>query len=449
MVYMNGAFIGVSASVQTFSQANSRPPLPIIKYRIKKNNMTQQIQTLTKSNFENLEDDGFADFQELYDTDKELAAKFFRITKGRPERTIRLSFRAKHKWVESIYCEYLGINKNGTIYRNRKLLAEIVLNYKTRRVFVRDDGTLKRVSIKGFWHCRFAHKIPEWFTITYRDALRCIDGRLDFLADKGIGAMLPLSLTAIQKNKLYSLSKIVRHLYPNIPKRYAIAVLRPKKWNFDITPASYLERLNKLLGASQNPEYLFQVAGHTPDFEKDIFHVFATKCGLEKSILLDTLTMAGDLGHTVNLTWSAKRFDQEHRKLYEEVNYVLLQGRDRPLNIASRYREDPIPGLELIDTTGRLLTEANSMRNCVASYLKKIESGRCAIYHLDHNGEQLTIEVSSHGNHFHLAQIEAYNNTKASDKARQFVEDAISAVNAKKGQLVTSRIIEDDFDLPF
>ena len=161
--------------------------------------------------------------------------------------------------------------------------------------------------------------------------------------------------------------------------------------------------------------------------------------------------MAWQLGEGINLKWSKKRFEQEHNRLQEEVNNVLLNGPDRPLKIATKFNEHHLPGCKLIETTGELLAEANAMKHCVASYLNKIELGQCAIYHLDHEGEPTTIEVGTFlGDELEIRQIKGFRNAKASNEALQAAKEALAEANSgipkKERQF---EYIEDEDGLPF
>jgi len=92
---------------------------------------------------------------------------------------------------------------------------------------------------------------------------------------------------------------------------------------------------------------------------------------------------------------SKKRWLDEHQKAaklrmlkgvpeikVEEVFKNALTGLDHPF--------------ELIETKGRLVQESVELHHCVATYASKINSGRCAIFSVNYEGEQYTLEVSLH-----------------------------------------------------
>lgn len=92
---------------------------------------------------------------------------------------------------------------------------------------------------------------------------------------------------------------------------------------------------------------------------------------------------------------SKKRWIDEHQKAtrlrmiqgvpeikVEEVFKNALTGLDHPF--------------ELIETKDRLVQESVELHHCVATYASKINSGRCAIFSVNYEGEQYTLEVSVH-----------------------------------------------------
>ena len=58
-----------------------------------------------------------------------------------------------------------------------------------------------------------------------------------------------------------------------------------------------------------------------------------------------------------------------------------------------------VEGIRLLATVGDIVTEAEKMRHCIASYADKAVEGHCFLFHVDYRGESASVEVD------HMGQI--------------------------------------------
>ena len=56
------------------------------------------------------------------------------------------------------------------------------------------------------------------------------------------------------------------------------------------------------------------------------------------------------------------------------------------------------PGVRFLPTVGELVEEGERVSNCLASYAGRAVKGNCYLYHVEHNGEQASVEVDWRGN---------------------------------------------------
>jgi hypothetical protein len=92
---------------------------------------------------------------------------------------------------------------------------------------------------------------------------------------------------------------------------------------------------------------------------------------------------------------SRKRWLDEHQKM---TKLRMLKG--IPEITVEEVFKNALTGLdhsfELIETKDRLVQESVELHHCVATYANKINTGRCAIFSINYEGEQYTLEVSVH-----------------------------------------------------
>jgi hypothetical protein len=100
-------------------------------------------------------------------------------------------------------------------------------------------------------------------------------------------------------------------------------------------------------------------------------------------------------GHVLGLTDRAIRW---HRDRHEERAAEMRRhyGADAPT------KRPPIPlpevrGVTFLGTVGAICAEAERMRHCVASYVDQAVWGGCYLFHVEHKGEEATIEVGPEG----------------------------------------------------
>jgi hypothetical protein len=97
--------------------------------------------------------------------------------------------------------------------------------------------------------------------------------------------------------------------------------------------------------------------------------------------------------HTGYLTGLAEKAISWHRhRAAKEVEDVVRQlGADRA---TARPPELPaIPGVRFLDTVAAVVEEGQRMENCVGGYATGAVYGSCYLFHVEHDGEEATVEV--------------------------------------------------------
>lgn len=88
---------------------------------------------------------------------------------------------------------------------------------------------------------------------------------------------------------------------------------------------------------------------------------------------------------------------------------------------------------EKITTKKRLCEEGIRNRNCVASYLPRINEGKCVIYSILWKEKRYTLEIRIKRKKFYLAQLEGYGNiVKVPLELKERVKEDIQKLNGQK-----------------
>jgi len=57
-----------------------------------------------------------------------------------------------------------------------------------------------------------------------------------------------------------------------------------------------------------------------------------------------------------------------------------------------------MPGVTFLGTVGEILEEGQRMGHCIATRAEDALHGRCYLFHIDHQGERASVQVSAAGN---------------------------------------------------
>jgi len=211
-------------------------------------------------------------------------------------------------------------------------------------------------------------------------------------------ALHNLSFNSIIKYKLYNLNDALRHIY-GVP----LTVIKEILKNDNSRDNLRLWKINK--------PYLSNIENLKSEF-------------LSNHLFYDTLNMARILDKRVNCSWSLKRLALEHDKWSKEITNTLIELEPlEDLKILNIYHDfAKFSGYKLLLTNKEVMHEGMVQRHCVATYISKINSGYCAIYHID----GYTLELRSNGMNLVIYQFRGKYNVNAPDELYDSVKDMIN-----------------------
>lgn len=165
-------------------------------------------------------------------------------------------------------------------------------------------------------------------------------------------------------------------------------------------------------------------------------NVFRIPSNSYRFLITDTLNMSYLLGEKVSpRLQSLKKLTQIHNDLSKR--HRLLSMPD--VKVHKAYYQLSIEWLELIDTKKRLLEEGLEQRNCVTSYIHRINNGECAIFSTMYEEKRYTIEivksVNFKGNYiFKCVQVKGLQNSSPPDKLSTKIYITLNKYNKKVSQ---------------
>lgn len=157
----------------------------------------------------------------------------------------------------------------------------------------------------------------------------------------------------------------------------------------------------------------------------------------------DTLNMIDDLK---NIEWRRTKdflsLQRYHDKLVREQNLKKIGGiPDRKLKISKKFKNlinklkenrkiSKDFSVKVIDNEKRLFAEGQEQQNCVYTYLKSIESGKCLILSCKYNGKAYTAEIEVKDKKYHIRQfLGKCNSFEGTDEPRAILQEFIEKID--------------------
>jgi hypothetical protein len=234
------------------------------------------------------------------------------------------------------------------------------------------------------------------------------------------------SLSTIYTKKLFSLDKALRYQY-KVPLPCAkILYELSKKDSRAIYLRFYIEYL-------VNVENLHNTL---PKYDFDLFY--------------DTIKMAKTLNKKVNCSWSVKRLKLEHDTWAREITDIVFIDGDRELSISNIYLNfSEKSGFKILKTSKEMANEGRVNDHCVATYISKVESGSCGIYHIDGYTLELRAKWVEGKSELIINQFRGYKNCDAPKELHDLVISELNKCNQNRYEDLIHGENNFHFELPF
>ncbi len=227
-----------------------------------------------------------------------------------------------------------------------------------------------------------------------------------------------LNMNVVKEKKLFGGNDINRHVM-KVPNNIAKLVMESKAFErFGERSGSPIKKWQEILKYLDGIEHL--------RLEMLNSHLF-----------YDTCNMAVTLGRKINCRWGMTRFKEEHDKWAREIGNILLDCEEvYKLSIRKEYiLFAEFSKFKMFLTNKDLLLEGMMQNHCVGTYINRVNSGNCAIYHVDGYTLQLEIkkEISQNSGDevksLIRIQFKGKHNYEASDELKAYVDAKIKEFN--------------------
>lgn len=293
--------------------------------------------------------------------------------------------------ISSVETNY-GISITNKLYANHTTLKSIIV--KNNTFYVKYRNSIQALS---YSHLNSMNK--AWQTILFER-----HPWIKFVCENKI----PIIFNTIYRKKLFSFEDCVKYLYKT---NYPTA----KKLHNVFYDSGVIKFYKRAL------PYLYNLENFNFELlENNMYSLFQ-----------DSIKMAKLLQKKINCAWSTKRLTQEHDNWAKEITDILANIDNQPLTIDKQYLDfNEYFGGGLLTESKDLVKEGYSQGNCVASYISKVNSGKCAIFHVNGHTVELGKLYNVNSNpKLYLAQIKSKYNGKADIEIERKIQSALILFN--------------------
>jgi len=301
-----------------------------------------------------------------------------------------------------LFKKSFGISKTNRIYNSERRMANISYkNGKFYLIFNRGVKPLTLFNLRstfGQWCQYVIDYLQEKFTW------------LRYVVEKNI--LTSIAFNTIVSKKLYSYKKAILHTY-NVPYPVGSAIheVNEKTYNHDVQ--MFINHFKK------NLEYLENITSFDAELIKTNTMLFT-----------DTVKMARVLNRKVNCKWKLKRLKEMHDLWSEEITDITYMDADRKMVIHPIYLKfSEFANFTILTTTKEMCLEGRKNKHCVATYVNRVESHTCGIYHID--GYTLEVRKDWDSKGLVYSQFRGYNNCDAPVGLDEMVKKYIKEFNVK------------------
>ncbi len=241
-------------------------------------------------------------------------------------------------------------------------------------------------------------------------------GWLRFIREKNV--LMNVAFNTIVKKKLFSYEAALRHMYK--------------------TPYPVAQKLHEVKSGNSNIMHTLGSKG----FDAFLRHMSNIENisdeQVKSTIFWDTVRMARILDRKVNCSWSDTRMRNEHDTWAKEITSVLLNVNDRQMKVHKLFMKfQELSNYQLLTSTREMSLEGMVNQHCVASYVSKVDQGRCAIFHLNHGSAldygytlEVVRNVDAHGcPELAMLQCRGLRNCDAPSELRDEVKSKLDKFN--------------------
>lgn len=149
-----------------------------------------------------------------------------------------------------------------------------------------------------------------------------------------------------------------------------------------------------------------------------------------ESLVEDYTNLCYETKTLINLNInSIKRIETEHNLLIKKLEEIKIS-KSKKLRIHKDFKDLKLPkNFELIEKEGKLYLQGKKQHNCVYTRKDKINKGLIAIYNLNFEGIDYTLEIKRDNNQYIINQIKGIYNQKPKKEVCSYVKEILEKFN--------------------
>ena len=327
---------------------------------------------------------------------------YMNATKDQYEAKKVVAFKDANSFNIVMFRKRYGISKTNRIYNSEARISNI--SYKNGKFYLISNKIVRPLTYRNLRDAfgNFTHTVCEYLIKDF--------SWLRFIREKDV--LTNVAFNTIISKKLYSYKKAISHQY-NVP--YPIGEVL-----HNITINSYDHQVQMFVHHfKKNLEYLENITSLDGELLKN-----------NKTLFVDTVTMARVLNKKVNCKWKLKRLKEMHDLWTEEITDITFMEADRVMTIHPIfYKFSEFANFTMLKTTKEMCIEGRKNSHCVATYVNRVESNTCAIYHVD--GYTLEIRHNWGDKGISYGQFRGYKNAAAPAGLDEMVKKYIGEFNVR------------------
>lgn len=303
-----------------------------------------------------------------------------------------------------------SMTKNNKIYSREKPINRLTYNNKTHKMYIISGKIVRQATISLI--VNFFKDMTMQYMVKKLSWLRNIyeNETLHFI-----------SLNTIYTKKLFNEKKVFKHFF-DLPYPVSKDLIYGANKNY-FSLSSFKKHWNGIKDVLINKENL----------TAELFF---------NNIFSDSVRMANLLGYKVNCSWSKRRLKEMHDKWSNELTDIELEFEEfKELKVSKIYQKfAEFSGLKLLTNNFDLIKEGKKMKHCVATYISKVNFGKCGIYSL--GDYTLELNYGQHNIHevndpkskefvLYINQLRGFSNISAPKVLYDNINNLVSNFNEK------------------
>ena len=153
-----------------------------------------------------------------------------------------------------------------------------------------------------------------------------------------------------------------------------------------------------------------------------------------KTEIADYISLLKHFKNKEYFNFDIKNIMKEHDRLLQQYKKAQYKKEKLAISEDNVFLKLKMPkNIKILNNKYKLYLEGERQKNCVFTYIPKINKEKCMIYTMLENKNSYTIEIQKGKNGFKVAQIRGFANSKAPIEIEKYIKNIIKENNTRLG----------------